>query len=449
MLSALGGRTGGLVVVCTLLLATGIGSTMTVGAPSGAFAATDATAESNPQSPLSVTVHRNGSSLVYRATVQAPAAVQRLRVDGAFGVYAVTDHSGFVASDNGYRLRDGRESGTLTLRLDLSEHRETPLGTVGPNGTFQAREDWAFAPSPRFHLRWRSAGDNAIHHQRLDDSVVDVRGTTDVVVGERFVFLGPHTVHTREVEGREIRIVVPAGTEFGVGSERSFDLFGRVQRTMEADADSTVTTFVLPETVRSGGAASGTDVWVRADAGEVTVAHEFAHASLSLWTTTRTRWLREAMAEYVAYRVAGPENVSFADRVRHPDASLTEPSTWPDEKVPYRKGAAVLAALDGKILSATDGEHSLVTLLQRLSTRREAITHDSFVDAVGRTAGEETASWLTQTAQSSGGNRSAVADSADSDVHQSDSNVSDRPASAVADPTASVVGPTGSVHGGR
>lgn len=393
-------------LAAVLLLIATISAVGTVGVlggfsdASGFAGATAADRADAPAPTLSVDVSRNDSTLVYRATVNASESVDRLRLDGAFGIYTVTGHPGFVASGGGYLLSDGRESGTLIARIDLSEHRETALGTVGPDGAFQAHDDWAFAPSPRFHLRWITAGADAVHHLRLDDAAVTVRAPTDVAVGQRFVLLGPHAVHTREVAGRQVRFVVPAGTEFDVGVDRSSDLFGRVQRMLGA-VDDPVTAFVLPETVRSGGASSGTDVWLRADAGEVTVAHEFAHASLSLSTTERTRWLREASAEYVAFAVAGPANVSLADRVRHQDVSLVEPSTWPDGQVPYREGAAVLAALDEQMRTASDGQATVATLLRTLSTSPDSITHERLLAAVRDETDDETATWLDRAVQSS------------------------------------------------
>ena len=405
------GRGIAVALACTLLLATTIGAagaTNELGRLSDAAASFGGESAAPAEPTLSVDVDRNGSTLVYRATVDGAADVDRLRLDGAFGIYDVTGTDGFVADDGGYRLLDGRDSATLTARIDLSRPRTTPLGTVGPNGPFQAGEGWAFAPSPRFSVRWTGGGADGIRRVRFADESVAVDAPTDVAVGERFVFLGPHRVESREVDGREVRVVVPRGVDYRVGVERSFDLFAGVRNATAsaearpAETGSTepgpVTTFVLPGSVRSGGATSGTDVWVRADAGEVTVAHEYAHALLTLPTTQRTGWLREAAAEYVGYRVAGPDDVraTLRDRVRHPDASLANPAAWPDGWVPYRKGAAVLAALDARIRAATGGEASLMTLLDRLSAQRAGhgpLTREAFLSAVRSTAGEETAEW--------------------------------------------------------
>jgi hypothetical protein len=160
-----------------------------------------------------------------------------------------------------------------------------------------------------------------------------------------------------------------------------------------------VTAFVLPREVRAGGAASDTDLWVRADASERTVAHEFAHAAVSLRTTERTRWLGEAAAEYVAYRTVSTGEVreTLLERVVQRDAVLADRDTWHSDAVAYRKGAAVLALLDERVRAATDGDHSIRTVLAALSAggRVDAAT---LREAVVGAADEPTATWLVDQA---------------------------------------------------
>jgi hypothetical protein len=402
-----GRRTVVIAVVWTLLFAGAVGSVMSLGAPNGT-PLTDIGAVTGADGPadrptLDVAVSRENATLVYDVTVTAPADVRHLRLDGAFGAYTVTETSGFVADRGGYRLADGREQATLTATLDLSESQRTALGTVGPDGAFQAGDDWAFAPSPRFHVRWMRG--DVVHHQRLTehqtDPAVAVDAAAPVAIGERFVFLGAHSVHTRRVDGQQVRVVVPEGTTFQVGVNRSVSLLGAVQKETGTRATGPITAFVLPEQVRSGGASSGRDVWVRADVSEVTVAHEFVHATLTLRTTSETQWLREAVAEYLAYRVAGDEE-SLALLAAGADGTdartvLADPSTWPDDRVPYEHGAATLAALDGRLRAASDGDETVGTLVGRLSSqsrRGEWLTHESVVQTVWTATHDETATWF-------------------------------------------------------
>lgn len=411
--SVTGKRTVVLVAIWTLLFAGAAGSVMSLGGPTGdSLVPSVVSAGDSPSSgivaatdrpSLSVDVSRENSTLVYRAVVEAGDA-SHLRLDGAFGIYAVTGTDGLVADGAGYRLEAGRDRGTLTATIDLAETRETALGTVGPGGPFRVGDGWAFAPSPRFHVRWTAGGD-AVRHLRFGeestDSAVTVAADADVALGERFVFLGPHAVHTRTVDGQVLRVVVPARTEFGVGVDRSEQLLGAVQNQTGTRADGAITAFVLPEQVRSGGASSGRDVWVRADAGEVTVAHEFVHASLTLRTTAETRWLREASAEYLAYRVAGQaESVeSLGETGRGTDATLADPTTWDSWRVPYEHGAATLAELDDRLRNASDGRVTVGGLFGRLSAASRSVdapslTHELFVQAVRDAGGDGPARWV-------------------------------------------------------
>lgn len=392
---ALGKRVALAVVAVALLFAAVAPPVGSAGAASGPVAGERPT--------LSVSVERDGSTVRYRATVTAPEDADRVRLDGAFGVLTVANRSGFVAASGGYRLADGRKTATLTVSIDLANHQKTPLGRVGPNGPFQAGERWAFAPSPRFHVRWWT--DGSVEHARLRGAQQGsgesaVTADQPVAVGERFVFVGPHRVATRSVDGRSVRLILPDAASFAVGAERAFALANRTAEAAGTTPPRPVTAFVLPQSVRAGGGASGTDLWVRADASERTVAHEFAHAALGLRTTAETRWLSEAAAEYLAYRTTeeGAVTATLRRRVADPDAVLADPGSWDDRAVAYRKGAALLALLDERVRATTDGEHTLTAVLARLSETDRRIGPAELERVVTAVADERTATWLGEQA---------------------------------------------------
>lgn len=391
-------RRGIVVIAAVALLFTAIAP------PVGSAGAAGPDAPDDPT--LAVDIERDGTTVQYRATVTAPADADRVRIDGAFGVLNVTDRDGLVAARNGYRLADDREEATITLSIDLSEHRDTPLGRVGPDGPFQAGEDWAFAPSPRFHVRWwhdGSAEQVRLRGAQRDSTESAVTAEAPVAVGERFVFLGPHRVERRTVDGQSVRLVVPETASFAVGAERAFALANRTVRAAGNAPRRPATAFVLPDSVRAGGGASGTDLWVRADADERTVAHEFAHTALRLRTTRETRWVSEAAAEYLAYRAVSPGAVTttLRRRVTDTDAVLADRDSWGDDAVPYRKGAALLALLDERIRTASGGERSLTHVLVRLSASDAAVDTTALEAAVRAVSDDATATWFTGQATSS------------------------------------------------
>jgi hypothetical protein len=376
-----------------------------IAAPVGsADAAAEAAAGPTEAPTLTVQVDRTDSTIRYRTIVRAPADADRVRLDGAFGILNVTRADGFVTAGNGYRLADGREQATLTAIIDLDDARDTPLGKVGPDGSFQAGENWAFAPSPRYHVRSWTSGNTTPRSTRLGspdaDTETAVHADAPVAVGERFVFLGPHDVRTRTVEGQRVELIVPEAASFALGADRSFRLAGRTYQEAGATPERPVTAFVLPETVRAGGGASGTDLWLRADASEQTLTHEFAHTALTLPTTAETQWLSEAAAEYLAYQVTHEERVTDTLRRRagDDDAVLADRTTWESDYVAYRKGAALLALLDERVRTATDGEHSLTDVLTRLSAMDGPIDPAELRKVVTATADESTAAWLDEQA---------------------------------------------------
>lgn len=396
------GRRAAQAIVVLLVVVSGAAAPVSGVAAAGAPHASAATSTDPPDAALSVDIERAGSIVRYRATVDAPENAENVRLGGAFGLLNVTHSDGFRAVDGDYRLREGRDRGTLVAAIDLREARSTPLGTVGPDGPFQAGDGWAFAPSPRFHLSWQAA-DGTMVERRLaagaaganaENASVRVDSESSVAVGDRFVFLGAHSV--RESDGEQsVRLIAPDAASFAVGADRALSLAGRSYREAGTDPDGPVTAFVLPRDARAGGAASGTDLWLRADASELTVAHEFAHTALSLRTAEQTRWLGEAAAEYVAYRTAGPDDVTsvLVSRVTQPDAPLADRDSWESDRVAYRKGAAVLALLDERIRRVSDGERSVRTVLAGLSASRgvdSAALRDSVVDA----GNASTAAWL-------------------------------------------------------
>ncbi|MBP1987748.1 hypothetical protein [Halolamina salifodinae] len=384
-----------------------------VSAPAGGVSAAVASGGADATSPtttngaasLSVAVERDSETVRFRASVDAADAAEDVRLDSAFGLLTVSESDGFRKVDGSYRLREGREQGTLVAAIDLSNSRQTPLGKIGQNGPFQAGEGWAFAPSPRFHLSWRE--DGRILDQRFGPGAA--ADEANVSVGKRFVFIGAHRVH----ESGDVRLILPERARFAVGVDRALSLADQSYGVVGSDPDGPVTAFVLPRAVRAGGAASSTDLWVRADAGKRTVAHEFGHTALALRTTDRTRWLGEASAEYVAYRVAGPEDTVgvLTARVTQPDAVLADRETWGGASVAYRKGAAVIAHLDERIRRATDGERSVSTVLAALSASKR-IDSERLHAAVTAASNEATATWLQEHAGSSAGLDDAAGSSA-------------------------------------
>ncbi|PSP75895.1 hypothetical protein BRC70_01465, partial [Halobacteriales archaeon QH_6_68_27] len=158
--------------------------------------------------------------------------------------------------------------------------------------------------------------------------------------------------------------------------------------------------------VRRGGESvpARDEFWVRADSRlddpENVWLHEYVHTRQSFRLATEMRWFREASAEYYAARLS--YEGGYVDRAAFREhlaggpsrATLTDPDTWADRPVPHDKGGRVLAVLDGKIRTETDGHRSLQDVFRRLNRHDGAVTYADFVRAVNGVAGTPMDAWL-------------------------------------------------------
>jgi predicted metalloprotease with PDZ domain len=128
--------------------------------------------------------------------------------------------------------------------------------------------------------------------------------------------------------------------------------------------------------------------------------HEYVHTRQAFEVTGEMRWFREASAEYYAARLAFEQDrIDRAAMETHLDgpgrrATLADPTTWRDERVPYTKGARVLALLDRTIRTSTDGERSLETVFRRLNAHEGPVSYADFERIVADVAGHSMDRWL-------------------------------------------------------
>ncbi|GGM67522.1 hypothetical protein J2752_000029 [Halarchaeum rubridurum] len=349
----------------------------------------------------------------------------------------VTDTDGFAATaDGGYRWDGETARPTLTLAVDANRTRtrldareasaarsatasaasasdagattaEPP--TVEPTAadgadassagyTFVDTGSWALVPVPRVGTQWRWRGGDVT----LDrETRVDGAG----VAGENVVYLGPSETYERRAAGQSLRLVVPAAASLRESPGEILGALVSASRTLAVgERDPTVRLFAAPTGVRwatEGLEYGGSDAWVRADARLDVAAdvwvHEYVHTRQAFETTTGTRWLTEASAEYyAAYLALADERIGYdafrshlarGTRASVADAVLAEPSTWV-ASADYRKGALVVGALDRRIQLATDGTRSFADVFARLNDAG-TVTETDFLDAVASVGGDD------------------------------------------------------------
>jgi hypothetical protein len=172
------------------------------------------------------------------------------------------------------------------------------------------------------------------------------------------------------------------------------------------DRDGEVLLFALPEPARRGGESvpARDEAWLNAgsavnDPNNVWV-HEYVHTRQSFQLEPDMRWFREASAEYYGARLTYEQGrITREQMLAHfgaPRAAqrLTTPAEWSNRRVPYTKGARVLAVLDRNIRQTTSGQRSLEDVFRRMNHHDGAVSYADFRDIVASVAGHRMDAWL-------------------------------------------------------
>ncbi|MFB6179296.1 MAG: hypothetical protein ABEI77_06185 [Halorientalis sp.] len=324
----------------------------------------------------------------------------------------------FVGSTARVVVADGfeQESVGSETKLDWSG---TGRGRLVVETTSQASDDprsgeyftgdgWQLASVPFVELRWRATGQSTTHTTRpLGDEAGLLDDGQSGVYGDRYALVGETSQRTIRANGQRIRLVTPKGTGVGAGRHDVLQAIAAASRQLDVgDRDKHVLLFGLPDPVRRGGETFPTrdEGWVSADepvdsANDVWL-HEYVHTRQSFRLGKSMQWFREASAEYYAARLTFEQHrISRQEMKAHLDgkassATLTDPSTWENERVPYRKGARVLALLDRNIRRSTDGRRSLEDVFRRMNSHNGRVTYPEFQRMVAQVAGHSMDGWL-------------------------------------------------------
>jgi hypothetical protein len=339
-----------------------------------------------------------------------PAAVSRFRFSPQFDGVRTVDRRGFTREDGDF-VWDGRtETPSITYTAPAapdarSESRGTERGANGL-GTADA-EDWTYVATGRltFPYAYRYFGTDP----GVETRIAAEGGTT----GASVAFLGEYTTATQRTGDQRFRLVVPDAATFdATARERVFATLRTARRDLEVGAvDDRVTVFVTTAPIRRGGVtfpqrvADAQNVWVRddvpVDATSNTWIHEYVHTRQSYDLAPELGWFTEASAEYYAALLTLHQGRidydAFHDHVtvdRHAADRLADQSTWTRDRTPYTKGRRVLAALDARIRTESDGTATLEDVFRRLNDHGGTVTYRDFVEQVNGVAGTDLSDWL-------------------------------------------------------
>jgi len=386
------------------LLAVGLAGLLVLSGPAAGVAAADGHASQRPAEPsVSVDATRDGSEVVYDIRVDDLAAIEQLTVSVGRHVEVAAIEGGDAVNTTGRTQIQwfGADRLRVVVRADAASIDDS-AGT-----DFFVTDEWVLGPVPFVELRWW-AEDGGIHRERpLREGAGYLASTDDGIYGDRYALVGPHESISHRAHGQQFRIVTPAGTEIGpdVTAVQS-SLASASRRLQVGDRDDSVLLFGLPEGVRSGGESvpARDEAWVRADSAvndpNNVWVHEYVHTRQDFELTSEMRWFREASAEYYAARLTYDQGrisrQAMLDHLAGPDKpeSLTDPAAWSDGRLPYTKGARVLAVLDRNIRQSTDGRQSLADVFRLMNQRDDRVSYATFRDLVAAVAGHRMDAWL-------------------------------------------------------
>lgn len=385
-------------VALCMIIVLGVVGAPTAGASTPAAAAATDSVEQSPtivaNYTFALTPDRPGQ-VVATLRFELPDTVDEFRAtvpDAA----TVRSLEGFERGDGGMLQWDGRESAP-TLRFDWNVSQRAVNSDAAESVDTGS---WALLTRPDVDTRWQYT--DAEPDYRVEMSV----GGKGVGDG-KIAYLGPHDVERAATHNQTIDVVLPKAVErFDPEALRMIE---RASTDLRVGARSpSVTVFVVPRSVSFPGYIGfehRNAFWIRAGAPVRSASnlwvHEYIHARQAYQPTTAMEWLDEGAADYyaalVTYRAGA---ISFEEFYRfvapsyYGDEALTNRSSWPAQKVEYRKGRLVVAALDAKLRQASDGNRTFQDIYRRLNDHEDKLNYASFRRTVVDVGNESLGTWL-------------------------------------------------------
>jgi hypothetical protein len=194
----------------------------------------------------------------------------------------------------------------------------------------------------------------------------------------------------------KIKIVSPYSTD---KDKIALDAAFTVSSKFEDEGDLIVIYLIPDEDTRWAGYAFGTGddvqhIWVSADnvsKARDTVMHEVVHAHQEYDATDNIKWFYEGSAEriegithtkeYTEYNKTVPRSKNWFDESESryesvEEIELSDPSTW-EQDVEYVRGNKVAYLIDISLKHHTDGEYTLINLIDWMN-QREHVTYHEF-----------------------------------------------------------------------
>jgi len=321
----------------------------------------------------------------------------------------VTSTDGFDrVNGSTYEWDESTAAPSITLTYDPNETttRSGPEAAAG-RYLFADAGEWALFRQFRTNSRYSYTGTEPGFERRA-------RTAGPGAVGDRMVYLGAVTTTERSQNGQTFRLVVPERAELSESPEAILDSLTNASQSLRVgDRDAEVVVFAAPtggvEWAVRGLAIGDAEFWVRdfesVDEPSNVWVHEYVHTRQAFETTSETRWLTEATAQYYAAALTlEQERIDFeafrrelarGEGSTYDDVVLAEPATW-TANANYVKGALAAGRLDLALRRATDQSGTLERVLREMNGGDAPVTQTEFLDAVEAVGGADARTRATE-----------------------------------------------------
>jgi hypothetical protein len=300
-----------------------------------------------------------------------------------------------------YEWDESTSAPSITVRYNPNE-TTTRTGPEAADGRYLFADagEWALFRQFRTNIRYSYTGSEPGFERRA-------RTAGPGAVGDRMVYLGEVTTTERSQNGQTFRLVVPEAAEMSESPDAILDSLTNASRSLRiGDRDADVVVFAAPtDRVEWGvrGLATGdAEFWARdferLDEPDNVWLHEYVHTRQAFETTSETKWLTEATAQYYAAALtleqeridfdAFRRELALGERSTYDDVVLSDPSTW-TANANYVKGALAAGRLDLTLRAATDQSGTLERVVREINGGDAPVTQTEFLDAVGATGGAD------------------------------------------------------------
>lgn len=397
---------GKLVVVVLVVFSVSNPVMVGVGAAAPSESSTTDLGPDGPDIAVNATNVDGSEQLRYELTIPSTAGLGHLTFFVGTGGRVVSA-DGVERTSRGQRTKLAWTGESDRVRLVIETGGAATSNRTESGESFTG-DGWSLGRVPFVQVQWRAVGASRVEHVRpLGETVGALEDDSVGIYGDRYALLGETTERTVTAKGQQIRLVSPTGTEFGPNRDELLSVLATASRQLAVgDRDDEVLLLALPDPARRGGESFPIrdEGWVSAnepvDTPNSVWLHEYVHTRQSFELAADMQWFREASAEYYAARLAYEQGLTTeAEMHSHIDgqdihAALTDPSTWEHSRVPYRKGARVLALVDQNIRTSTDGSRSLEDVFRRLNAHDGPVTFADFKRVVSEVGGHSMDAWL-------------------------------------------------------